>query len=246
MVSPTCLSDVSLRHGSTTDSQSQVRTIDRDEVNHRTRQPAMAADRVRSRGSTTARVHCESVVGEPAPASFADRRIDRDPIGQPATPENRIRRDPRVGNAVDPRDILDRINEEHDSLRWEPLAPSSALDRWRQWPVKDDEALDFLHRNWTLPDQFATTSPMRGLRGRVLKLFARMTFRVLAPYLVAERELLANMVRLHDALAKRCDDISDEVARREVAEASNQAELAAWLHSQRATRTELDPGRGIA
>jgi hypothetical protein len=52
----------------------------------------------------------------------------------------------------------------------------------------------------------------------------------MGPYLGAERELLAQLVRTNDALAERCDELAQTIANRAAAEAENLAKLAAWLH----------------
>jgi hypothetical protein len=78
----------------------------------------------------------------------------------------------------------------------------------------------------------------------VVRLLGRLTFRVLHPYLTSERELIANMVRLQDALAKRCDELAEHLARRQVEEAANQARLAAWLESHLPPGSDLGPVPG--
>ncbi|HUY64679.1 MAG TPA: hypothetical protein VMV14_09230 [Acidimicrobiales bacterium] len=91
------------------------------------------------------------------------------------------------------------------------------------------EPLEYLHRNWTLQDHIDPDVVGSGLRGRAVSVFARLTFRVLGPYLREERELLARVVRMNDALARRCDELAQVVADRQVAEAENDARLAVWL-----------------
>jgi hypothetical protein len=65
---------------------------------------------------------------------------------------------------------------------------------------------------------------------------ARVVFRVLGPYLREERELLGHLVRLNDALVKqcnqlveRCQELADRAVDRQLAEAANLTDLAAWL-----------------
>ncbi len=60
-------------------------------------------------------------------------------------------------------------------------------------------------------------------------------FRALARYLHEERELLGHLVRMNDALARRCDELARTVADRQVADAENQAHLAAWLQAKLST-----------
>lgn len=130
---------------------------------------------------------------------------------------------------LDPQELLERLHADKRALVWEPLAPSSWLITWRQRPMRDEEALEYLHRHWALPDGPDPVTFARGPRGRLVALFARLAFRVLGPYLRSERELLAHMVRMNDALARRCDELADTVAERQTAEAENDARLAAWL-----------------
>ncbi|MHB8329882.1 MAG: hypothetical protein ACYDD6_09725 [Acidimicrobiales bacterium] len=130
---------------------------------------------------------------------------------------------------VDPRELLDRIKADSRRLAWEPLPPSNAIGLWRQRPMRDEEPLEYLHRNWALRDHVDPGAVGGGLRGRVVSVFARLTFRVLGPYLREERELLARVVRMNDALARRCDELAQVVADRQVAEAENDARLAVWL-----------------
>jgi hypothetical protein len=104
------------------------------------------------------------------------------------------------------------------------------------------DSLEYLHRHWTLPDQFEPGDAGFGPKGRVLGLFGRLTFRVLGRYLREERELLGHIVRVNEGLEQRCDELmrrnqqlSKDLVDRQVAEARNQAKLAVWLH--------LDPPR---
>jgi hypothetical protein len=76
-----------------------------------------------------------------------------------------------------------------------------------------------------------------------------MTFKVLGPYLREERELLAHLVRFNDALERRCNELSvrcqelnQDMADRQVAEAENQAKLALWLHLDPPPRAAIIDG----
>ncbi|MHB8682119.1 MAG: hypothetical protein ACYDA2_08500 [Acidimicrobiales bacterium] len=133
--------------------------------------------------------------------------------------------------ALDPQEILERIRNDHRSLKWEPLAPSDSLARWHQRPMRDEESLEYLHGHWALPDAPDPAVGGSGLRGRVVRAFGRLVFRVLGPYLRSERELVSRLVRMNDALAHRCDELAEEIARRQVANAENDARLAAWLQA---------------
>ena len=138
---------------------------------------------------------------------------------------------------LDANELLQHVKNGHRGDQWKPLAPSDELVKWRQWPMRSEASLDYLHRHWALPDSFAREAAGGGMKGRLINVFARLTFRVLGPYLSEEREMIANLVRTTDALAKRCDALAEEITGRETAEAENAAQLAAWLRSQDATRS---------
>jgi len=76
-----------------------------------------------------------------------------------------------------------------------------------------------------------------GPKAKVVGLFGRLTYRVLGPYLHEERELLSHLVRVNEALEKRCDELvlrceqlNQDMVDRQAAEAENQAKLALWLN----------------
>ena len=130
---------------------------------------------------------------------------------------------------VDPRELLERLHADKRALVWEPLSPAPNLATWRQRPMRDEAALEYLHRHWALPDQPDASVAGGGVKGRVVALFARLAYRVLGPYLREERELLAHVVRITDALARRCDELTQALTDRQTADAENDARLAAWL-----------------
>ncbi|HLX88823.1 MAG TPA: hypothetical protein VKR22_10270 [Acidimicrobiales bacterium] len=132
-------------------------------------------------------------------------------------------------HGVDPAELLERLHADKRSLIWEPLAPSTNLGAWYQRPMQEDAALEYLHQHWALPDRPDSSGVGRGPKGILVRLLGRLAFRVLGPYLRAERELLAHMVRTNDALARRCDELAHAIATRQVDEAENNARLAAWL-----------------
>jgi hypothetical protein len=131
---------------------------------------------------------------------------------------------------INPEELLERLKKEQAGLRWAPLPPSDGLAEWRKWPVRSELSLDYLHRHWVLPDQFDPSTAGTGIKAKIIHLFGRLVFRVLGPYMRLERELLSHMVRMNDSLARRCDEITLEITRRETEQAKNEARLAAWLH----------------
>jgi hypothetical protein len=148
--------------------------------------------------------------------------------------------------ALDPERVLDRLKENDHRLRWAPLPPNAPGPSPTRQP-SDRRALEYLHTHWELPDVFDPAAAPRGVQGRIVALFGRLTFRVLGPYLRAERELLATLVQVNAELEERCDQLSREyrelseaVLDRQVAEARNQAELALWLHAREEARGPAD------
>lgn len=139
--------------------------------------------------------------------------------------------------ALDPEVVLERLKAEHRTLLWEPLQPDTIRRTKDNEQARNRGSLEFLHHHWALPDHFDPSVAGGGLRGKIFTLFGRLTYRVLGPYLRQERDLLAHMVRVNEALERRCDELTlrcqqlnQDFLDRQVAEARNLAELALWLH----------------
>jgi len=130
---------------------------------------------------------------------------------------------------VDPREFLERLQGEHRTLRWAPLPPA-VPGQWGDHPLAGTESLRYLQEHWTLPD--GPDAPGKGVRGRLSTIVTRLVFRALGRYLHEERELLGHLVRMNDALARRCDELARTVGDRQVADAENLAQLAAWLQAE--------------
>jgi hypothetical protein len=129
---------------------------------------------------------------------------------------------------LDPKEFLERLKEEHQVLRWEPLPPNQLRPSSGGEQSRSGGSLDYLHKHWALPDSFPPEDAGRGPKGRLVSLFGRLTYRV-----------LGHVVRISEALERRCDaltlrvaELNLEMVRRQVAEAENQAILAAWLHAE--------------
>jgi hypothetical protein len=150
---------------------------------------------------------------------------------------------------LDPREFLDRLKAEHRVFYWEPLPPDN--------PIQFDEAdrtsirssLGYLHQHWALPDAFPPEEAGSRLRGKLLGVFGRLTYRVLGRYLREERDLFAHLVRVNEALQQRCDELSlrcqrlnEDMLQRQTAEAANQAKLAVWLHLEPPANATTDAG----
>jgi hypothetical protein len=140
---------------------------------------------------------------------------------------------------LDPKEFLERLKEDHQVLRWEPLPPAQPNPSSGGEQSRSGGSLDYLHKHWALPDSFQAADAGGGVKGRLVGLFGRLTYRVLGRYFREERELLGHVVRISEALERRCDaltlrvqEMNLEMVRRQVAEAENQALLAAWLHAE--------------
>ncbi len=147
-------------------------------------------------------------------------------------------------DAIDPAELLERLRSEHPDLSWAPLPPSGVAASWRQRPLRDQEALAYLNGHWVLPGGPTTVPSGRGLRGTVRRLVGRLTFSVLHPYLTEERELLARLVQVCNALAARCDELSSVIADRERAEGENGVRLVEWIDSTRPPGARADRDAG--
>jgi len=146
-------------------------------------------------------------------------------------------------HALDARELIERVRQDNRAERWLPLPPTGLPGS--HTPMQDDESLYYMHRHWMLPDRLDPAVIGGGIKGRVSRLFGRLAFRVLAPYLNEEREFLARVVRTNDALAHRCDELANAMLQRQFAEAKNDAKLAAWLHQvlpERSADSSADPG----
>jgi hypothetical protein len=146
---------------------------------------------------------------------------------------------------IDPEEFLEQLKSEHRILRWEPLPPDRAVVVKENDQVRSKSSLDYLHAHWALPDSFDPSVAGGGVRSKLIEQVGRLTFRVLGPYLHAERDLLSHMVQINAALEQRCDELTvrydelrQEMHARQAAEAANLAKLAAWLHLEPPTETE--------
>ncbi|MEI7858207.1 MAG: hypothetical protein WCI26_00105 [Acidimicrobiales bacterium] len=138
---------------------------------------------------------------------------------------------------IDPEELLEQLKAEHQVLQWEPLQPSLMVHPPAGEAIRNRTSLEYLHRNWALPDAFDPAEGGAGPRGRLLALWGRMTYAVLRRYLHDERDLIAHMVRVNEGLEQRCDELSARVQQlrqdmidHQVADAKNMTRLALWLH----------------
>jgi len=138
---------------------------------------------------------------------------------------------------LDPESILERLRAEQRILQWQPLPPNLQRGAQGGEQTRSRGSLEFLHSNWVLPDHYDRAVSSGGFRGRAIDMFGRLTFRVLGPYFRQEREVIAHLVRVNEALERRCDELTmrcqqlnQDFLDRQVAESRNLTELALWLH----------------
>lgn len=125
-------------------------------------------------------------------------------------------------NPIDARELLQRVQAEKRAERWLPLPPAD-LAAVRS-PIRQDPAVSAL-RDRSVLNRREPEPPGTGIKGFILRIFARLTYRVLAPY-------LDDQARSIEALAGRCDELAQAIAGRQRDEAENGAKLAAWLHNE--------------
>lgn len=139
--------------------------------------------------------------------------------------------------SLDPRELLEQLRADHQVLRWGPLPPQERRASVTAQEPIDPSVLDYLHHNWTLAGTDRPGSGSRGFRGKAEAIFGRLAYKVLGSYFHQEREFLSRVVQVVDDLERRCSELTvrceqltDDVMDRQVAEAENQAKLALWLH----------------
>jgi hypothetical protein len=132
---------------------------------------------------------------------------------------------------LNPREVIEQLRIHHAHLQWAPLPPQPKIGDWTPHELITNESLAFLHANHQLPDPDDADTGGKGLRARLQRRSLRRTMEVLTPRMKAEQDLLVSLIRVTDALARRCDELSELMATRQVEEAANQARLSAWLHS---------------
>ncbi len=111
---------------------------------------------------------------------------------------------------LDASQLVSQLRADLAARPWAPTPPP----RSDLAPMTATPALGYLHRHWSLrrsaePDHQPF---LGGPKGVARGLVNRAAFGALRTYLDEEQELLANMVRLFDALARRCDAIVEAQA----------------------------------
>ena len=125
------------------------------------------------------------------------------------------------------RELRETVESDRSaSLAISPLPAPSKRER-----LQDHPGLRYLHDHWVLPDQPTKSG---GIGDRI----SQIVFKTLQAYLENERELLANVVRLNDALAKRCDALEADLRAARDAIDARDAKLVGFVDSLRREASE--------
>jgi hypothetical protein len=132
---------------------------------------------------------------------------------------------------VNARDVLEQLTVHHAPLRWSPIGTADQLSTWDEMPVGSEPSLQYLHEHYQLPNRVEELGIGQGISGRMGRVFARLSLRVMRRRLEHEQDLLAHFVQITQILARRVDELSAVIAAQQVAETANQARLAGWLEA---------------
>ncbi len=119
-----------------------------------------------------------------------------------------------MGRDLRAEELVERLSARADDPAWSSLPVFPPLPRMGDATRLHQHAgLAYAHAHWALPDHYvADPSRVHGWRRlarRAKRAAASVVFRALRRYLHEERELLGHLVRLNDAMAARCDALSD-------------------------------------
>lgn len=131
--------------------------------------------------------------------------------------------------SIDASELLARVQRQGRTTEWSPLLPDDVIGEWREATMRGFPDLGYLHEHWAISVEPDANWFGSGLKRSIKRVVARMVRSVLKGYLRDERELHAHLVRCVDALSRRCDELVEALARRQVADAHNGALLAARL-----------------
>jgi hypothetical protein len=133
---------------------------------------------------------------------------------------------------VDSRRIVEKLRSRARSAdeRWSPV-----LDEPPQLqPIRDHPALRYMHEHWATKSSLEPPPVRQGLgrpKETAKAVFRRWLFSAMSRYLDEQQELTANMVRLQDALAKRCDTLYEEQTEALEALRADMVDLAAHVET---------------
>jgi hypothetical protein len=116
-----------------------------------------------------------------------------------------------VGRELRADELVAELRDKADQLAWMPQTIKSLSNTEMSGELASSADLEYLHHHWQL--SAAAVGPSKGLRGRLRRIAARVVFGVLRESMAEERELRAHLVRLNDALATRCDELTDAYER---------------------------------
>ena len=147
---------------------------------------------------------------------------------------------------IDAFQLVREIRDSHRSVRWTPPIQGRLDSALNDSLIQAHPGLDFLHRNWALPRTSSLSSG--SIRSRLNKLVSRFVFTAMSGYLSHEQDLLSNVVRLNDALAKRCDELArahnhlvDQLNHRSQVWTKSQSELALQLEHLSTEMNHISP-----
>jgi hypothetical protein len=115
---------------------------------------------------------------------------------------------------------------------WKPSATlSCAQSKTEREQLQDDERLRWLHRNWDLGPARDKPPVAGGVRSHMRRLAWRLIKPTLDPYFRQEQDVLANLLRMVDTLAKQVDAVHSDQAPL-AAVGSDLVDLAGYLEAK--------------
>lgn len=133
-----------------------------------------------------------------------------DPLSRPSLGSNGAAADAGAHSglsALSPGELAEKIRR-----RALGASRATGISRSSLPHLVQNPELAWLHRNWQLPLSFqpAPVAPgLAGLRDRIRNRLARVSYGYLQRYLSQNQDIVANTVRVIDAIAKRFDRMSE-------------------------------------
>ncbi len=131
--------------------------------------------------------------------------------------------------------LIDQMRTATSTMKWIPEHFGPLSNDLSYVKIQGHPGLDYAHHNWSLP-RGAQSGSRKSARSMIRRVIDRAVFGSLVRYLNHEQELIANLVRLNDALAKRSDELADahnrliaQLDERTVRLSANQAQLASLI-----------------
>ncbi|MGH9044674.1 MAG: hypothetical protein ACRDVP_07575 [Acidimicrobiales bacterium] len=128
---------------------------------------------------------------------------------------------------VDPVAILDELRSRLGTVP-DPVLADPRAQRWGTTSLVADGDLAYLHSHWNLAVAPSTTA-RPGLKGWVARRLVALVARLCEPQVAYQKDMTARLLRVANALAQRCDELSAVVLDQHRAQAGQFAQLVAWL-----------------